>query len=128
MIFWRYSINDIFDRNMKYFLLPFMGLIFSCAELLAQTHIEVNLDVNHQVGEATSFYRKQFMYIHSDNTDRDWNGEEEKKHYLMKELDVYFGRETGSLKYQVNQVKEDPKRMGYADEAHMKALGAKDKK
>lgn len=90
----------------------------------AKSTIDVNIDVKHQVGGESTFDREKFMVIHSANIEPDWIGESEKKDYLLNQLDTYFARETGSMKYQVNQIEEDPARTGYAHPSGMITAGA----
>ncbi|MFA0442917.1 carbohydrate-binding protein [Vibrio sp. 10N.222.51.C12] len=89
----------------------------------ASTIVDVNLDVKHEVGGVSKFDREKFMVLHSANIESDWNGEDEKKEYLLNQLDTYFARETGAMKYQLNQIGEDPARDGYAHPYGMTAAG-----
>lgn len=108
----------------------FIGFIFlfhvQCY-VLAQVKVEVNIDVNHQVGEETSFNRIKWMNVHSSQSSSVWNDVEDKLEYLVNDLDVYFGRETGHITSNAKRVNEDPIRPGYADPDHMKTRGDADK-
>lgn len=50
------------------------------------------------------------MTIHASATEGDWNGEEDKLDYLINDLGVYFGRETGSATWKMAGIEEDPNR------------------
>ncbi|MGL6312807.1 carbohydrate-binding protein [Vibrio sp. WXL103] len=89
----------------------------------ADTKIDINLDFKHTVGGISEFDREKFMVLHSANIESDWDGEEDKKDYLLNQLDTYFARETGSMRYQVGQVAEDPARTGYAHPYGMTTIG-----
>ncbi|UZO82601.1 T9SS type A sorting domain-containing protein [Aquimarina sp. ERC-38] len=98
-------------------------LVFSFSELQAQVNVDINFDVNHTLDVITSFDREKFITCHSDPSDNDFNGELDKLDYLINDLDVYFGRETGRMRFQVNQVIEDPARPGFASPSDMTRRG-----
>jgi agarase len=108
----------------------FIGIIFlfliQC-HVSAQVKVEVNIDVNHQVGDETSFNRIKWMNVHSSQSSSVWNDVEDKLEYLVNDLDVYFGRETGHITSNAKRVNEDPVRPGYADPDHIKTRGDADK-
>ncbi len=96
--------------------------------LSAQVVVDVNMDVNHTVGGSTSFDRSKWMTIHSSQGENDWNGDEDKLDYIINELDVYFGRDTGLLRWYSSLIKEDPFRPGHASPEDIRAKGASFKK
>ncbi|WP_111979593.1 Ig-like domain-containing protein [Algibacillus agarilyticus] len=89
----------------------------------AQSTISVNLNVKHDVGGIDTFDRSKYITLHASLTENDWNGEEDKLDYILRDLDVYLGRDNGSMPWNAQQVNEDPSRPGYADPAHMATLG-----
>ncbi|WP_345189898.1 Ig-like domain-containing protein [Algibacter agarivorans] len=81
--------------------------------------IDVNLNMKHSVEGVSDFGRERHMTIHSSPTENDWNGEEDKLDYLINDLGVYFGRETGSATWKMQGVEEDPNNPGWPYEAQM---------
>jgi len=91
--------------------------------VFAQVQVEVNIDVNHKVGEHTSFDRSKWMIVSSQHDAGIWNDVVDKFDYLINDLDTYFGRSTGHITSQGKNVNEDPNRVGFADPDHIKILG-----
>lgn len=82
--------------------------------------VTVHLDTIHQVGEISDFDRKKFITIHSNHTENDWKGIEDKKKYLIQDLDTYFGRETGAISHQLRLLRQDPDHPGHVEFIDMK--------
>ncbi|EWH10720.1 agarase [Catenovulum agarivorans DS-2] len=100
------------------------GLLLSMsAETFAQTQTDINLNVQHSVGGVAEFDRKKFITLHATLSESGWTGEEEKLQYMMDELNVYFGRDNGSIMWNLNQATEDPERPGYVDPTYMATKG-----
>ncbi|NIJ46206.1 agarase [Wenyingzhuangia heitensis] len=115
--------TSIYTSRLFWMLLvSFVGL-----ETSAQVQVDVNIDVNHQVGRETTFNRSKWINVHSSQSASVWNGDMDKFEYLVNDLDVSFGRETGHIKSSAKRVNQDPTRPGYADPNHMKILGDADK-
>lgn len=104
-------------------LFTIASLALSTFETQANTEAVVNLNIKHSVGGVDKFDRQKYLTLHSTLSDSDWNGEEDKLKYLMEDLDVYFGRDNGSPVWNINQAKEDPSRLGYADPEHTQQRG-----
>ncbi|MFC2111631.1 carboxypeptidase regulatory-like domain-containing protein [Bacteroidota bacterium] len=101
-----------------------MGMIFSAtAQNLPEVIVDVNLDINHSIDTITVFDRSKFITIHEAHTGNDWNGEMDKMDYVMNELDTYFGRNTGSISWDLNQVAVDAARPGFPSPANMQYKG-----
>ncbi|WP_158022036.1 Ig-like domain-containing protein [Flammeovirga pacifica] len=77
--------------------------------------VDVNLNIVHSVDGVSDFGRERHMIIHSTPTDADWIGEEDKREYLINDLDVYFGRDNGSATWKFNNTPEDPNRANKPD-------------
>ncbi|MDW7694542.1 T9SS type A sorting domain-containing protein [Flammeovirgaceae bacterium SG7u.111] len=91
-------------------------LLFSTAPTFAQsTTVHVNLNMKHKVGDISAFDRKKFVVLHSSLTESDWTGEEDKMEYVLNDLDVYLGRDNGSMGWYMNQATEHPSKPGYVD-------------
>ncbi|WPR71842.1 Ig-like domain-containing protein [Flavobacterium sp. NG2] len=93
----------------------------------AQIHVDINLNMKHSVENVSDFGRNRHMTIHAGSTESDWNGEETKLDYLMNELGVYFGRDTGSATWKNQLVEEDPNHKGWPNVTQLKetAIGLK---
>ncbi len=92
--------------------------------LFAQVDVDINLNMKHSIDGESRFGRERRMTIHSSLTETDWTGEEDKLDYLINDLDVYFGRETGSATWKMHYVEEDPNKPGWANEEQMAVHGA----
>ncbi len=91
--------------------------------------IDVNVNHKHSVGGIDSFDRSKFITIHSDETEPDWtmgtNAVGDLRDDFLNRLDVYLGRNTGSLSgaIQFGEIDEDPTRPGFADPADIVRYG-----
>lgn len=86
-------------------------------------NIDVNANVKHSKGNESSFERQKFITHHTSHTESAWNDVEDKMEYLLNDLDTYFGRETGAITWQLNQIEQDPSRQGYADSSKILTRG-----
>lgn len=82
-------------------------------------NVDVNLNMKHSVEGVSEFGRERRMTIHATPHESDWNGHEDMLDYLINDLDVYFGRETGGPTWKMHYVEEDPDKPGWANEAQM---------
>ncbi len=90
----------------------------------AQTvDVEVNLNQRREAGGVSTFERHKFITLHSDNTENDWlHGTRDADNFaddllddFMNGRDVYFGRNSGYITFQINSVlDEDPDNPGWA--------------
>ncbi|MFC3121415.1 Ig-like domain-containing protein [Agaribacter flavus] len=83
--------------------------------IFAQTETVVNVDTKHSKNGVSEFDRSKFITVHSSVGENDWNGDEDKLDYLIRELNVYFGRDNGAMPWNINQAEQDPNRPGFAD-------------
>jgi hypothetical protein len=106
----------------------------STQSALAALKVSVNLDIKHIVGGEETFDRRKFVTIHSTNTDPDWQGSNQQSLNtpnasadligdVMNGYDVYFGRDTGAMAWQLSQLNEDPARPGFVSESHAATKG-----
>ncbi len=83
------------------------------------------------IGDSTTFERPKFITLHASHAENDWwlgtNDESVGGTALMAEFaetyDVYFGRDTGGMAWQLSQAPEDPTRPGYASEVALQEAG-----
>ncbi|WP_050858517.1 hypothetical protein [Aquimarina agarilytica] len=103
----------------------FLGSTFLVINLCfsQQVSVAVDLSTKHQVAEVSLFNRKKFINLHATLTEQDWNGEEDKLAYMLQDLDVYLGRDNGSMKWYMNQAVEDKKRKGFVDPNYIISKG-----
>ncbi|MGL6259422.1 hypothetical protein [Vibrio sp. WXL103] len=90
---------------------------------VASSQVFVDLNVEHEVGGISEFDRSKYIVMHSKVTEPDWRGEDVKLQYLLDDLDVYFGRDNGTMPLRATLVDQDPNRPGYADPKSLAELG-----
>lgn len=107
---------------MKLLVLTVPGLLFpflaECLRAETETPLPlVRLDpsIEYRIGADSSFDREKFMTLHSAHTEPDWDGESDKLDYLLNELDTFFGRDSGTISWELSQVRENPNQPGFAD-------------
>lgn len=79
---------------MQFLLLLGFG-ICSVGNLLGQIPVYVNFDLKHTVGGVSTFEREKWITVHASNYEGSWDGQLDKKNYLLNDLDAYMIRETG---------------------------------
>ncbi|MBX2875239.1 MAG: T9SS type A sorting domain-containing protein [Saprospiraceae bacterium] len=110
---------------MKHLLL-FLGGLFSTLPVLGQVKVLVNLNVAHQVDSVSAFNRSKFITIHAEQTENEWQRDNFTPDLLddfLNGYDVYLGRNTGGVSWNLNQVQQDPSRPGFADPADIASRG-----
>ena len=67
----------------------------------AQTHVQLNLNVKHKLGDVTEFNRPKFINFHATINENYWDSANkiaDLRDDLIRKYDVYVGRETGMIK------------------------------
>jgi len=93
-------------------------------QLFEVVAVEVSVDPSciHEVGGVRAFDRSKFITIHASIGERCWTEDVRGEGNFTEDLladffegyDVYFGRDTGQISYQINRmIKEDPARSGW---------------
>ncbi|QEY12856.1 agarase [Cellvibrio sp. KY-YJ-3] len=106
----------------------------SVASTDSRPKISFNRDIKHIVGDIHSFDRRKFITIHSSNTEADWFGSNAQSlgapnaspdliTEVMDGYDVYFGRDTGGITWQLGELNQDPARPGFVSESHAQTKG-----
>ncbi|MCU4676256.1 hypothetical protein N7931_11510 [Catenovulum sp. 2E275] len=97
--------------------------------------VNVKLNTKHSIGGIDKFERKKYINIHASSLENDWgqndghslNAPNELGENLMLDFmqgyDVYFGRDTGSIGWNLRNVSEDANRAGFVDEASASQRG-----
>ncbi len=89
---------------MKKNLLLLIGNLLTTGILLSQSiDVTVHFNRKHWVGQVDTFQRSKFVTIHSANYEGLSAGQRSLMDYLINDLEVYYGRETGSLTTVGNQ-------------------------
>ena len=107
-------------------------ILMLCINLsaLAQTQVDIKLNVRHKTGEIDSFDRSKFITIHANHTETEWDGDnfvDDLRDDFLNGYDVYLGRDTGGITWNLNYMPEDPDRPGYADPASINSKGTTSK-
>ncbi|WPR72173.1 T9SS type A sorting domain-containing protein [Flavobacterium sp. NG2] len=108
-------------------VLLFLSVTFN---FYAQVNVKLDLNVKHSVGGISTFERWKFITTHANQSEGEWNGDNvlpDLKNDFLNGRDVYLGRDTGGITYNLNQVKEDPTRPGFADPADITSKGTASK-
>ncbi|WP_075602386.1 T9SS type A sorting domain-containing protein [Saccharicrinis aurantiacus] len=104
-------------------IICFLLLIAINNKIIAQSDVNIAVNVKHKVGDVSTFDREKYMVMHSTLSDNDWKESEDKLKYLLNDLDVYLGRDNGGICWSMNQADQDPLRPGYADPAYASRQG-----
>tara|TARA_R110002049_G_scaffold307668_2_gene508837 strand:+ start:445 stop:3009 length:2565 start_codon:yes stop_codon:yes gene_type:complete len=91
-------------------------------ENIVNTKVNVTLNAKHIVGGKETFERAKYIGIHANQVEAEWDGNNvdsngnpiDLRDDLLNGLDVYLGRDTGGITFNLNQVAQDPARTGYA--------------
>ncbi|WP_246072555.1 hypothetical protein [Catenovulum sediminis] len=113
----------MFNYRVKPVVIMGAALLMHPALVFAQTETDINLNVKHSVGRVAEFDREKFITLHATLNENGWDGEEDKLKYMMEDLNVYFGRDNGSMLWNLNQANEDPNRPGYIDPNYINQKG-----
>ncbi|MFS1423083.1 agarase [Shewanella sp. 10N.286.48.B5] len=79
-----------------------------------------NLDTEHSVNGVNQFSREKFITIHASHTENDWynvgvNESADLITEFVEDYDVYFGRDTGGMRYQLSLLAESAINSGFVD-------------
>jgi agarase len=107
-------------------LILYMIFTIGPVGIMAQTLLDVNLDVRHVTGGIDSFDREKYIVLHANLRDNEWDSDEQRADFLNT-YDVYLGRDNGLMPWQYNQSYEDPARPGYPDMAKLAERGARER-
>lgn len=108
----------------KRFFLLFFFLCYFISN--GQVNVTVNLNVKHSVGDFSTFDRSKFIVIHANSTENEWGGDNftpDLKDHFLNGNDVYLGRDTGGITWNLNQIQEDPTRSGFANPSEIASRG-----
>ncbi len=87
---------------------------------VADSRIKVDINVTHTNGDVSTFERHKFITVHASHTENDWytvgtNASADLITEFVEGYDVYFGRDTGHMAWQLRNTPEDPERPGFSD-------------
>ena len=88
-----------------------------------------NLNFLHQTANKSEFERERFITIHASHTENDWysvgiNESSDLIADFVEKYDVYFGRDTGGMAWQLQQLPEDTTKTGYASASAIATAGS----
>ncbi|WP_152285423.1 T9SS type A sorting domain-containing protein [Flavicella marina] len=104
----------------------YLYIVLCTTALSAQVDVDINFNVKHTVGNIDTFDRSKFITIHANQTETEWDGDNftnDLRNDFLNGLDVYLGRDTGGITWNLNNMEEDPTRAGYADPAKITTKG-----
>lgn len=91
------------------------------------TEVNIHLDTLHNINGVDTFEREKYITIHSSNVENDWGQNDSHSNNaanalgdnlifdFMVDHNVYFGRETGSLGWNLRNIRQDDSNPGYVD-------------
>ncbi|WP_157208965.1 T9SS type A sorting domain-containing protein [Mariniflexile maritimum] len=91
-------------------------------QVVTNPKVNVTLNAKHIVGGKETFERAKYIGIHANQVEAEWDGNNrdtnnnpiDLRDHFLNGLDVYLGRDTGGITYNLNNVDQDPSRPGYA--------------
>ncbi|VGO23494.1 hypothetical protein [Pontiella sulfatireligans] len=89
---------------------------------IAQTAVDINLNVRHTVGGVSEFDREKYIVLHAGLTDGDWDSDVQRESFLNG-YDVYLGRNNGSMPWNLSQTTEDPAKPGWCNHSSLASRG-----
>lgn len=108
----------------------FVGFLFfiNCLSYSQSNEVSVSINVNvkHVVGGISTFDRSKFITIHANQTEGEWDGDNftsDLRNDFLNGYDVYLGRDTGGITWNLNNMEEDPNRLGFADPTKIASKG-----
>ncbi|GLS83854.1 agarase [Paraferrimonas haliotis] len=86
----------------------------------AANQVSIHLDLSHITHGVDTFDRSKFITIHASHTENDWYQEGQNQQpdlvtQFANDYDVYFGRDTGAMRWQLSQLDESMTAPGFAD-------------
>lgn len=105
-------------------LLALSVMLAATTATAQNVQVDVNLDMKHSVRGVSDFNRRKHITVHANVHEADWKGEDIAKHYLMNELDVYFGRDNGNASWLFRYTPQDPGKPGTPNLSDLDALNA----
>ncbi|WAJ71378.1 hypothetical protein [Catenovulum adriaticum] len=97
--------------------------------------VDVNLNMKHSVGGIETLDRQKYITIHANNLENGWGQNdvhsldapnelgEDLMLDFMRGYDVYFGRDTGSIGWNLRNVSQDATKPGFVDETSASQRG-----
>ncbi|UMB61759.1 T9SS type A sorting domain-containing protein [Lutibacter sp. A80] len=102
-------------------------MILITSNLFSQIRVDVNLNVKHTIDSISIFDRSKFISIHANQTENEWDGSNftsDLRNDFLNGYDVYLGRDTGGITWNLNNIQQDPDRAGFVDPSEIISKGA----
>lgn len=109
-----------------YTIVVFLLTTFFASNIYSQINVSANLNVKHTVGNISEFDRSKFIVIHANQIENEWDGDNftsDLRNDFLNGYDVYLGRDTGGITWNLNNMSEDPDRPGYAKPSEITSKG-----
>ncbi|WP_111706209.1 beta-agarase [Lutibacter citreus] len=107
-------------------VLKYLVLFLLSVTCFGQVNVNANLNVKHSVEGISTFDRSKFIVIHANQTEKEWDGDNlssDLRNDFLNGYDVYLGRDTGGISWNLNNVTEDSTRPGFASPSEIKSKG-----
>ncbi|MDO6761788.1 T9SS type A sorting domain-containing protein [Tamlana sp. 2_MG-2023] len=94
--------------------------------MTSSAQVKTIINAKHSVGGVDSFDRSKFITIHANQTEAEWDGNNnvgDLRNDFLNGYDVYMGRDSGGITWNMNQMAEDPTRPGYVDPTDIASKG-----
>ena len=115
---------------MKIYNILTVSLIFMSTATFSQVTVNMNLNVKHKVGAIDSFDRSKYITIHANQTEAEWDGSNftsDLRNDFLNKYDVYLGRDSGGITWNLNNMSEDYTRPGFASAWEITSKGTNSK-
>ena len=119
-------INVNFTMSNIQSYLKYLLVLCVTTSVFSQINVTANLNVKHIVGDVSTFDRSKFIVIHANQTEKEWDGDNftaDLRNDFLNGYDVYLGRDTGGITWNLNNMSEDPSRPGFASPSEIASKG-----
>ena len=92
----------------------------------SRAQVKALINAKHVVGGVETFNRSKFITIHANQAENEWDGDNkvgDLRNDFLNGYDVYMGRDSGGITWNLNQMAEDPSRSGYASPSDIATRG-----
>ncbi|MDO6760298.1 T9SS type A sorting domain-containing protein [Tamlana sp. 2_MG-2023] len=122
-----YRLKIFMEYNSGQFANDNTAITITNAAPPPNPEVSVNFNTKHIVGGKDTFDRWKYISIHANQRESEWDGNNfvdnqgasnnasiDLRDHFLNGYDVYLGRDTGGITYNLNNVDEDPARAGFA--------------
>lgn len=116
-------VKSVYKKLSVSFILVMLS---ASQEVNSQAKVSVNLNVKHVVGGISEFDRTKYITIHANQIENEWDGDNftsDLRDHFLNGFDVYLGRDTGGITWNLNNMQEDASRPGFANPSNIISKG-----